>query len=168
MPERIDRRRRAFLLPGSRDLPPAVRPPWSSETNLARHCTGCGRCAEACPQGIIHLEDGLPRVDLAHDECTFCGACAEACPEAVFDTTRRDAFSHRVRVGDECLAVRGVLCQSCGDACPDVAIRFRPRLRAAPIPEIDESRCSGCGACISACPAGAVQPHFSGAEAGHA
>jgi ferredoxin-type protein NapF len=50
-----------------------------------------------------------------------------------------------------------VVCQSCGDACPEAAICFPPRLGTAPKPMVEHSACSGCGACVSACPVSAVR-----------
>lgn len=59
-------------------------------------------------------------------------------------------------IGGDCLARAGIHCRSCGDACPEAAIRFRPRLGAPPLPEVGPARCTGCGACVEVCPAGAV------------
>ena len=44
-----------------------------------KSCTLCGRCIEACPTGVLALEEkSLKVVDLY--ACTLCGSCAEACP----------------------------------------------------------------------------------------
>ncbi len=41
-------------------------------------CTGCGKCAEACPQEIItYREDGKACIDQEH--CIGCGFCKRAC-----------------------------------------------------------------------------------------
>lgn len=40
-------------------------------------CIHCGKCAEACPEGVIDLR--LPG-RIRRDDCTRCGACAVACP----------------------------------------------------------------------------------------
>ena len=42
--------------------------------------------------------------------------------------------------GEACFAARGVVCQSCGDACPEGAIRFRPRLGGPALPTLDAGR----------------------------
>jgi ferredoxin-type protein NapF len=134
-----------------------VRPPWSREASVVAQCTGCGDCAAACPEEIIRLDDrSRPVVAFAHGECTFCGACAEACAVPVFTAREARAFAHRVRIEAGCLAVRDVVCQACGDACPEAAIRFRARLGGPPRPEVLGDRCTGCGACVGICPVDAV------------
>jgi len=59
-------------------------------------------------------------------------------------------------IGDACLARRGVVCQSCGDACAEGAIRFRPALGRVPILVFDADRCTGCGDCVEVCPVAAI------------
>jgi ferredoxin-type protein NapF len=67
-------------------------------------------------------------------------------------------------IGDACLARQGVLCRSCGDACPAAAIRFRPG--GVPTPEVLAGRCTGCGACLPACPAAAITIRAEAGDAG--
>lgn len=55
-----------------------------------------------------------------------------------------------------CMAFKDVVCRSCGDACGEAAIRFSPRLNGAALPIVLAERCTGCGDCVAACPAGAV------------
>ena len=43
----------------------------------SERCTGCGRCADVCPEGAISLADGLALTDT--EKCTLCGACADVC-----------------------------------------------------------------------------------------
>jgi ferredoxin-type protein NapF len=105
----------------------------------------------------VHDSLGLPTVDFARGECTFCGACAEVCPEPVFDRAALTAWAVQAQVGDRCLAQRGIVCQSCRDACPVGAISFRPMLGRVAVPEIGLDACTGCGACVAPCPVAAIK-----------
>ena len=59
-------------------------------------------------------------------------------------------------IGDGCLAEAGIVCRSCGDACPASAIRFRSRIGLPPQAIVDEAACTGCGDCVGACPGEAI------------
>jgi ferredoxin-type protein NapF len=165
MAQAIDHSRRNLLLGLRQSTPPPVRPPWTSETSIAEACTHCGACAEACGPGLISLgAGGLPALDFTAGECTFCAACADACPEPVFPDVaeRKRAFSHVVAIGSTtaaspCLTHRGVVCQTCRDECPEAAIRFAFRIGGPAVPQVVEDLCTGCGACIAACPADAIE-----------
>ncbi|MGI6008774.1 MAG: DUF362 domain-containing protein [Methanomethylophilus sp.] len=46
-------------------------------------CVACGKCADACPNEAITIED-IAVVDA--DKCVDCGACVDECPsEAITD-----------------------------------------------------------------------------------
>jgi len=46
-------------------------------------CTGCGRCEDVCPHGVLRLMDNKA-VIVDRDACIECGACSRNCPfEAV-------------------------------------------------------------------------------------
>ncbi|MEZ2133110.1 MULTISPECIES: ferredoxin-type protein NapF [unclassified Sinorhizobium] len=132
-----------------------IRPPGVSAEALEA-CTGCGACVARCPTKIIHLVEGLPSIDFAAGECTFCGECRVACPEPVFAEEDARSFPHVAVITDGCLARHDVACQSCGESCPEQAIRFRPRIGGPFLPELNEEMCSGCGACLKVCPVGAI------------
>ncbi|MBB3452352.1 ferredoxin-type protein NapF [Rhizobium sp. BK313] len=151
--ERVSRRQLLLGRPVAREV--VARPPGVSTSGL-ENCTGCGLCAERCPTGIIRMTDGLPFIDFASGECTFCGECKATCPEPVFGPVEIRHFPHSAVVTDRCLARNDVACQSCGESCPELAIRFRPRIGGPFTPEVCEDACSGCGACLSVCPVGAI------------
>lgn len=157
--------RRAFLAGRGASLPRAVLPPGASNP---LSCTGCGACVDACPSGIISLVGGTLSLEFAIGECTFCGECRSVCPEPVFDAEAPRRFPHTVVISQSCFTKSGIACQSCRDVCPEQAIRFRPRIGGPFVPELDESACTGCGACIGVCPAGAVGVAERGREETHA
>ena len=75
---------------------------------------------------------------------------------------------HIAAISDECLARAGVFCMICRDACAEQAIRFRPRIGGAFLPEVIEDMCSGCGGCIALCPTRAITSTDRSGEAGDA
>jgi ferredoxin-type protein NapF len=159
--------RRAFF--GGRRAPGFRRilPPSATDEGLLA-CSGCGHCADGCPTHIISLVGGLPSLDFSVGECTFCGECANVCPEQVFQGKSPHRFPHVALITDSCLAQNRVECQSCRDACPEQAIRFRPQIGGPFLPVLDDEVCNGCGACISICPVTAIKVRELSQEAAHA
>lgn len=160
----IDRRKRA-LLRGElmRGDPEAgrrapLRPPWASD-DFEDACTRCGACLDACPESILVRGDGgFPEIDFhrGSGECTFCRACADICPEPAFAGPETSPWQLVAIVGDACLTYRGVHCQSCVDLCDYDALGLRYRAGGPPQPRLDASACTACGACVAACPSGAI------------
>ncbi|MCA8967479.1 MAG: ferredoxin-type protein NapF [Planctomycetes bacterium] len=131
--------------------------PWSDPSTVQAECVRCGACVTACPARVIRTGDGgFPTVDAALGECTFCGACAAACPAPVFDRDCTPPWPLRAVVADDCLETRGIACRACEDACPTAALRFRPAPGGRANVAVDDTRCTGCGACVSRCPAHAI------------
>ncbi|MCA1441392.1 ferredoxin-type protein NapF [Ensifer sp. IC4062] len=159
--------RRDLLFGRGAPEPERIYPPGVTPEGLAA-CTGCGRCVEACPAHIISLSDNRPSLDFSVGECTFCGECRSACPEPVFQLADAACFPHVAAIAGHCLAKNNVACQACRDSCPELAIRFPPRVGGPFLPIVDEDACSGCGACVGICPVGAVHVsarHQEGANA---
>jgi Na+-translocating ferredoxin:NAD+ oxidoreductase RNF subunit RnfB len=88
-------------------------------------CTGCGKCALACPQKVLSL---LPRE--RH------GAIALCCNKNPVKALIRKTCS------SGCFK-----CELCVKACTAGAISF-----ANSLPLVDYSLCTSCGACVEKCP----------------
>lgn len=63
----------------------------------------------------------------------------------------------RARVSPGCLAHQRVECRVCGECCEASAIRLKPQLGGVALPLLDDEACNGCGACLMACPVGALR-----------
>lgn len=138
----------------------AMRPPGARSEMVFRDlCDGCAACLEACPQNIIQMAgNNLPTISFAQAGCTFCGRCAEACDRGAFidDHAAAAPWPWRARVSDACLEVKGIVCRVCESRCEEDAIEFHPALGGLTDVSISAVACTGCGACISICPAEAI------------
>jgi pyruvate formate lyase activating enzyme len=61
---------------------------------VREHCSGCGACAQACPQGAIEVIEGVARTDRAR--CIGCGDCTEVCPNDARNLMGRTATAQGV------------------------------------------------------------------------
>ena len=157
-----DQHRRAFLRGRLRGRE-AIRPPWAlPEAEFLEKCSRCGDCVTACAEQVLVIGDGgYPEVDFARGGCAMCGDCVERCRAGAFRQGERaigDAWLHRVTIdSNACMAMKGVVCRTCGDLCGERAIRFQLRVGGAAVPLLDVSACTGCGECIALCPARAIR-----------
>jgi ferredoxin-type protein NapF len=157
----VDARRRQFLR-GKVSAAPAPRPPWSlqPEDAFTAACTRCGECVRACPRQVLREGDGgFPLIDFSAAGCSLCGDCSRACASGAIQRPGDGsaAFAWRVAVDGRCLALHGVECRVCGDACETSALRFVPTLGGISQLRIDGDACTGCGDCISTCPVNALR-----------
>lgn len=151
--------RRQFLTARLARPAPEFRPPWTDDPRLAARCTRCGDCAQACPQGIIDLGAGLPRIRFDGRDCTFCGDCAAACPADAFGDVAERPWPVTVELGGGCLLPDGIACRLCTDACDRGALRFDLRVRPVGAVRIDAEACTGCAACLPVCPTASLTLH---------
>lgn len=135
-----------------------IRPPWAvAEPDFVAACSRCGDCLGACPEKILEKgRGGFPQVNFGLGECSFCGECAKICKSGALRGVEQAPWNLKASIAPSCLALKQVVCRSCGESCPTGAIRFRISAGAVTCPEIDPAACTGCGACFAPCPAGAV------------
>ena len=57
---------------------------------LTSTCIGCGKCAESCLKGIIHIESG--KAIIQRKGCISCFCCQEMCPAHAIDAVRKRAW----------------------------------------------------------------------------
>ncbi|MET0084139.1 MAG: ferredoxin-type protein NapF [Sedimenticola sp.] len=138
-----------------------IRPPWAlAEALFVEKCTRCDKCREACIDGlIVNGQGGFPQMDFTRGGCDFCSDCVAVCePEALYRPTKEaEPWSLGATILKSCLSLNGVTCRSCGDVCDARAITFSLQVGGRAKPMIDPVRCTGCGACLSVCPAKAVE-----------
>lgn len=90
-------------------------------------CTGCNKCRDACPKGVIRMTPDFTPVLVACNSHAKGAEVLKAC-----------------KVG--CIA-----CGKCAKVCPADAISMVDNLAI-----IDPHKCTDCGACIEACPTNAI------------
>jgi ferredoxin-type protein NapF len=149
--------RRQFIKGDLQGRRAALRPPWSlTDSAFVQRCDACGDCISACPEAILVADNaGLPQVDFMSGECSFCEACLQACQTGALQAGD-PAWQLKPFISDACLARRGIVCSVCAEQCEHRAIRFRPTVNTAAQPEVEESLCSGCGACVKPCPVACI------------
>lgn len=138
-----------------------LRPPWAvPEARFIDRCNGCGDCIRRCPERILRADpERFPIVDFRVGRCTFCGDCLNACTPGALqrDSADRSPWAYRAEITTRCLAMRGVVCRSCGEVCDEGAIRFPLQRGGTAQPTLDPDTCNGCGGCIAVCPVDAIR-----------
>lgn len=155
----MDAQRRNFLRGRFSANNPTVILPWlKSSSDFYAQCSRCMECQASCAENIISKDGyGYPQINFNSGACVFCGECAKACPESLFATDHTTKpWNYIASIGNKCLTRQGVSCQSCQDGCETRAIRFTYQIGLSPQPVLIADACTGCGACISVCPADAI------------
>jgi electron transport complex protein RnfB len=94
-------------------------------------CTGCGKCAQACPKGIIEM--------------------VPSCSEYSVSCSSHDRGNIvRKNCGVGCIG-----CGRCARACTSEAITINDFLAT-----IDSKKCTNCGECIKVCPTNSINLFF--------
>ena len=130
-------------------------------------CVVCFDCMDVCPTGVLRpstREFGLghtlqPVMDYSAAACaTDCNRCTQVCPSgAIMPLTlgekRRFVIGKaRIRL-QNCLAYgRGETCGRCARRCPYGALTMTVFSDGRRGPQLDLTKCTGCGQCETVCP----------------
>jgi NAD-dependent dihydropyrimidine dehydrogenase PreA subunit len=74
-------------------------------------CTGCGACADACPQGAISIQDEVAVINQAL--CNKCGTCTTVCPTYAI-RSRVPVYAESAKGGERMTYGRGWFGQGWG------------------------------------------------------
>jgi formate hydrogenlyase subunit 6/NADH:ubiquinone oxidoreductase subunit I len=138
-----------------------------SVSEFSRRCTSCGKCVDACPNGVLRMSTGLssllqPEMSFGHGACSIdCTRCSDVCAEGAILplTAARKAstqIGHAVWVKQNCaVTADGDDCGLCARRCPSGAITMAVAygMGERKVPIVNTERCIGCGICESICPA---------------
>ncbi len=116
-------------------------------------CIGFGDCVNVCEFNALSMgSNGLPVVD--KEKCTACAACVKECPKNLFKLVPKDKKVHVLcnskdtgRIVTRFCKVGCTAYKLCEKSCPADAIHVKNNLA-----EIDYSKCTMCGKCVSVCP----------------
>lgn len=130
-----------------------ARPPTAlDEALFVALCNSCKACEQICPQQVIEWgSDNKPQLNLDYNHCSQCGQCQQACPTKALSAEKADT-EYRPLFSAGCLNRVSGQCQTCVEQCPQQALTIHDNQQ----PQLDSSRCDGCGLCRASCYIGAV------------
>ncbi|MEZ8987742.1 ferredoxin-type protein NapF [Vibrio breoganii] len=164
MTDAIDTNRRGFLTRLSKPVTSlsaqaeptprvAVRPPQAvDEALFTRLCDGCGKCADACPNSIVHIREGLARIDMDYNECSLCQECTKVCPTGALNVSIKAHIDLIPSFSQGCDNYLQLACTLCQSSCTLAAIQ----IEEDELPRLDTALCNGCGQCQSSCYVNAI------------
>ncbi|MFC0173721.1 ferredoxin-type protein NapF [Vibrio comitans] len=164
MSDAIDSNRRGFLtrlskpvraLSAEAEPTPraAPRPPQAvDEALFERLCDGCGKCAEACPNSIVHIRESLARIDMDYNECTLCQECSKVCPTGALNLSVKAQIDLVPSFSQGCDNYLQLTCHLCQSSCKLAAIH----IEEDELPRLETELCNGCGQCQSSCYVNAI------------
>lgn len=151
----------------------ALRPPGADLDRFNALCARCGNCMRACPYQLIQPDLGESGIDglftpklvlrsrnLDQEQYCFqdCVACTKVCPTGALRPLKVEE-KHARPIGlavidlKKCLAwEKKEYCAVCDEYCPYKAVKLVER-NGVNCPIVDATKCRGCGACESNCPA---------------
>jgi len=152
----------------------AQRPPGAlAERKFVSRCIKCGQCLRACPYDAIVMAEpgsgvapGTPYIVARKKPCYMCEdlPCVKACPSGALDKSLTDVRKAAMGLAvlsdrENCLALKGLRCESCFNACPvtgkaitlETHVNERTGKHTIFEPVVHSDSCTGCGKCENAC-----------------
>ena len=149
-----------------------LKPPASlHEPLFSTVCIRCGSCIKACPGKILfHDTSGwlswmTPELTFenggyCHEDCNLCGTVCPSGSISPFSIeAKKNLYIATVEIeSEQCLLTRQKECDRCKAVCKYNAIEIRSFENSIIMaPEVNLSKCVGCGACSLICPAECIQ-----------
>ncbi|MCQ2486590.1 MAG: RnfABCDGE type electron transport complex subunit B [Clostridia bacterium] len=122
-------------------------------------CLGYGDCEAACPFDAIHInENGIAEVQAS--KCRACKICIKECPKGIIDLAplyKQQAVNYCMNTAKggatrKACKVGCIGCKKCENTCQYDAIHVENNKAV-----VDYSKCTGCGDCVSVCPAKSIE-----------
>ena len=117
-------------------------------------CVGCGACAWVCLFGVPRITaDDPQKYEIPKEKCVGCGHCEHICPNnAIAPLPDHKRIKKVTVITENCVG-----CTVCRHVCPDKAPFGE---RGKPF-EIDQTKCTQCGACAARCMHNAINAEYA-------